>query len=135
MIQIDRRFFDEMVEHGLACFPNEACGLLAAKEGQPIRFFAMVNSDVSSDRFRLDPREHLEVEREMEQEGWDLLAIFHTHTHSGAYMSDTDLERAPSWYYPDARYLVMSLADRSDPLLKAFRVEDGDAIEEELTIA
>jgi proteasome lid subunit RPN8/RPN11 len=41
MIELERAFFDEMVEHGLAAFPNEACGLLAGKEGRPVKFFAM----------------------------------------------------------------------------------------------
>jgi proteasome lid subunit RPN8/RPN11 len=135
MIELNRGFFDEMVEHGLAVFPNEACGLLAGKEDQPIRFFPMKNADASSDSFSLDPGEHLDVSREIDQEGWELLAIFHTHTHSGSYMSETDLKHAPTWYYPEARYLVMSLADRSNPLLKVFRVEDGLATEEELVIA
>jgi len=134
-MELSRAYFDEMVEHGLAGFPNEACGLLVGKEGQPVRFFPMINKDASPVTYRLDPAEHLEVEREMDREGWDLLAIFHTHTHSGAYLSDTDLERAPTWYYPDARYLVMSLEDRANPFMKAFRVEDGAAVEEELVIA
>jgi proteasome lid subunit RPN8/RPN11 len=135
MLEIERGFFDEMVEHGLAGFPNEACGLLAGKEGRPVKFFPMRNADASPVTYRLDPKEQLEADRELESEGWDLLAIFHTHTHSGAYLSETDLERAPTWYYPDARYLVMSLADRSAPLLKAFRIVDGQAAEEELVVS
>ena len=54
MIELERAFFDEMVEHGLAAFPNEACGLLAGKEGRPVKFFAMVNADASPVSYRLD---------------------------------------------------------------------------------
>ncbi len=99
MIELERAFFDEMVEHGLAAFPNEACGLLAGKDGRPVKFFAMTNQDASPVSYRLDPREQLTVFDEIDDEGWDLLGIFHTHTHSEAYPSETDLRQA---FYPEA---------------------------------
>jgi len=124
-------FFDEMVAHGLAGFPNEACGLLAGKEGRPVRFFAMRNLDASPVTYRLDPKEQLHVFDELDEQGWDLLGIFHTHTHSEAYPSDTDRRQA---FYPEASYLVMSLSDRDKPVLRAFRIEDGEVAEEDLVI-
>jgi proteasome lid subunit RPN8/RPN11 len=133
MIEIDRRSFDEMVEHGLAGFPNEACGLLAAKEGRPVKFFPMTNRDVSPVTYRLDPKEQLHVFDEIDEEGWELLAIFHTHTHSEAYPSETDRAQA---FYPEAAYLVMSLSDRSNPVLRAFRIAEGGPVsEEEMVVA
>ncbi|HEX6331333.1 MAG TPA: M67 family metallopeptidase [Actinomycetota bacterium] len=141
MLEIDRGFFDEMVEHGLAGFPYEACGLLAGKEGRPIKFFRMRNVDASPVTYRLDPREHLAVSNEMDDEGWDLLGIFHTHTHTEAYPSPTDVERA-LWpggtqvAFPSSWYLIMSLADRSAPVLRAFRIVDGGEVtEEELVVS
>jgi len=132
MLEIDRVTFDDMVEHGLAAFPNEACGLLAGKEGRPVKFFPMTNQDASPVSYRLDPKEQLRVFDEIEDEGWDLVAIFHTHTHSEAFPSDTDLRQA---FYPEAIYLVMSLSDRSNPVLRGFRIDDGSIEEEELEIA
>jgi proteasome lid subunit RPN8/RPN11 len=132
MIEIDRGFFQEMVEHGLAEFPNEACGLLAGKEGRPVKFFPMTNRDASPVTYRLDPREQLRVFDEIDDEGWDLLAIFHTHTHSEAYPSDTDRGQA---FYPEAHYLVMSLSDRANPELRAFRIDDGQVAETELVVS
>jgi [CysO sulfur-carrier protein]-S-L-cysteine hydrolase len=133
MIEIDRRFFDEMVEHGLAGFPSEACGLLAGKEGRPVKFFPMTNRDVSPVTYRLDPKEQLHVFDEIDEEGWELLAIFHTHTHSEAYPSETDRSQA---FYPEAAYLVMSLSDRSNPVLRAFRIPEGGPVsEEEVVVA
>ena len=124
-------FFDEMVTHGLEGFPNEACGLLAGKEGRPVRFFPMTNRDASPVTYRLDPKEQLHVFDEMDDEGLDLLGIFHTHTHSDAYPSETDRSQA---FYPEASYLVMSLSDRSNPVLRSFRIEEGDVTEEDLVI-
>ena len=130
-MQLDQVSFDEMVEHGLAAFPNEGCGLLAGKEGRPVKFFPMTNRDASPVSYRLDPKEQLKAFDEMEDEGWDLLAIFHTHTHSEAYPSETDRNQA---FYPEAAYLVMSLSDRANPALRGFRIADGQVAEEELRI-
>jgi len=130
-MQLDRVFVDEMVEHGLAAFPNEACGLLAGKEGRPVRFFPMGNADASPVTYRLDPKEQLRVFDEMDEQGWELLGIFHTHTHSDAYPSDTDRRQA---FYPEAEYLVMSLADRSNPVLRSFAIEGDQVVERELEI-
>jgi proteasome lid subunit RPN8/RPN11 len=122
-----------MVEHGMAGFPNEACGLLAGKEGRPVRFFPMRNSDASPVTYRLDPMEQLEVFDEMDDQGWELLGIFHTHTHSEALPSETDRQQA---FYPEASYLVMSLGDRSNPVLRSFRIDEENGVtEEELVIS
>ncbi len=131
MLELDRVFFDEMVAHGLAAFPNEACGLLAGKERRPTKFFAMSNQDASPVSYRLDPREQLRVFDEIDDAGWDLLGIFHTHTHSDAYPSETDLRQA---FYPEALYLLMSLSDRSKPVLRGYRLSDGRVDEEEVAI-
>ncbi|GIU99126.1 MAG: hypothetical protein KatS3mg014_0742 [Actinomycetota bacterium] len=131
MLRIPDDLYREMVEHGLREFPNEACGLLAGRDGVPVRFFAMRNLDASPVSYRLDPKEQLRVFDLMDEEGWDLLGIFHTHTHSEAYPSETDLRLA---FYPDAYYLVMSLSDRERPELRAFRIVDGEVTEEELEI-
>ena len=68
----------------------------------------------------------------MDDDGHELLGIFHTHTHSEAYPSETDQKLA---FYPDAYYLVMSLSDREHPVLRAFRILEGEVAEEELAIA
>jgi [CysO sulfur-carrier protein]-S-L-cysteine hydrolase len=131
MIELERAFFDEMVRHGLAAFPNEACGLLAGRGGRPVKFFAMTNQDASPVSYRLDPKEQLKVFDEIDDEGWDLLGIFHTHTHSEAYPSETDLRQA---FYPEALHLLMSLSDREKPVLRGFRIEDGEVTEDEVAI-
>jgi proteasome lid subunit RPN8/RPN11 len=130
-MQLDRIFFDEMVEHGLAAFPNESCGLLAGKEGRPVKFFPMTNRDASPVTYRLDPKEQLRVFDEIDENGWDLLGIFHTHTHSEAYPSETDRAQA---FYPEAEYMVMSLSDRSNPVLRSFVIVDDQIVERELEV-
>lgn len=128
-MHIDDVLLKEMAEHGLREFPNEACGLLAGRDGEPVRFFAMRNLDASPASYRLDPKEQLRVFDRMDEEGLELLGIFHTHTHSEAYPSETDRKLA---FYPEALYLVMSLSDRERPDLRAFRIVEGEVTEEEL---
>jgi [CysO sulfur-carrier protein]-S-L-cysteine hydrolase len=130
-VELDGVLVKEIAEHGLREFPNEACGLLAGPEGTPVKFFAMRNLDASPVSYRLDPKEQLQVFDRIDEEGWELLGIVHTHTHSEASPSETDRKLA---FYPDARYLIMSLSDRERPVLRAFRITEGDIAEEELTI-
>lgn len=131
MIELDGVFFKEIVEHGLREFPNEACGLVAGKDGEPVKVITMRNLDASPVSYRLDPKEQLHVFSEMDDEGWELLGIYHSHTHSEAYPSETDKRLA---FYPESRYMILSLSDRESPVMRAFRIEDGEVEEEELRI-
>ncbi len=131
-IELDGVYFKEIVEQGLREFPNECCGVVAAKDGVPVKVFTMRNLDASPVSYRLDPKEQLRVFEEMEERGWDLWAIYHSHTHSEAFPSETDRKLA---FYPEAYYLVLSLEDREAPAMRAFRIVDGEIGEEELSIA
>ena len=131
MSELDGVFYKEIVEQELREFPNECCGVIAAADGAPVKVFTMRNADASPVTYRLDGREQLLVFDEMDDQGWELWAIYHSHTHSEAYPSETDQRLA---FYPDARYLLLSLADRGEPVLRSFWIRDGDVEEEELTI-
>jgi proteasome lid subunit RPN8/RPN11 len=131
MVQLDPVFFKEIVEHGLREFPNEACGLVAGRDGRPVKVFTLRNLDASPVSYRLDPKEQLHAFNEMDEEGWDLFAIYHSHTHSEAFPSETDRGLA---FYPDSHYLILSLSDRENPVLRAFQILDGEVAEEEVTV-
>ena len=131
MSELDGVFYKEIVEQGLREFPNECCGVIAAADGVPVKVFTMRNADASPVTYRLDGKEQLRVFDEMDEQGWELWAIYHSHTHSEAYPSETDQRLA---FYPDARYLLISLVDREKPVLRSFWIRDGDVEEEELTI-
>ena len=91
----------------------------------------MTNADASPVTYRLDGKEQLQVFDELDDQGWDLWAIYHSHTHSEAYPSETDIRLA---FYPEARYILLSLADREEPVIRSFWITDGEVTEEELTI-
>ena len=121
-----------MVEHAVSALPHEACGLLAGRDGRVERFYPMRNADQSSTTYRLDPADQFKVFNEIEDGGLELSGIFHSHTHTQAYPSETDRQQA---FYPDAHYVLVSLADRANPTLRAFSIVDGVVREEEARIA
>lgn len=131
MAELDGVFYKEIVEQSLREFPNEACGLIAAEAGVPVRVYPMTNADASPATYRLDGKEQLRVFNELDDRGWDLWAIYHSHTHTAAYPSNTDRLQA---FYPDSRYLVLSLEDREAPVLRSFFIRDGEVEEEELIV-
>ena len=129
-----------MITHAQEENPNECCGLLASSSEQVMKHYRITNTEKSPFRYRMDPRDLLNATREIEDNGWLLSVIYHSHTHSEAYPSQTDI-RLGIWQdtqqaiWPEAHYILVSLMDESAPSVRAFLIEDGGAIaEEELLI-
>lgn len=131
MFKLERRYVDEIIAHAREDDPNECCGVLAGKDGQVTRLYRAVNAEASPYRYNVGPKELLRIYRECEEQGWDFVAIYHSHTHTEAYPSATDV-RLAAW--PDARHLIVSLADKENPVLRAFRIQEGRIEEEPLRI-
>jgi proteasome lid subunit RPN8/RPN11 len=143
MIELPSSMFEEIVAHAKAEYPNEACGVLAGQGGRPVRVYAMRNAEASPVVYRFDSAEQVKVFRELDDRGWDLLGIFHSHTHTEAYPSPTDRadahwtdpvtgEDVPA--YPGTRYLILSLANE-EPTLRAFTFDRGEPVEEEMLVS
>ncbi len=131
MIEIPADIREAMISHAKQELPNEACGLLAGRDGRVEHFYPMRNADDSEVTYRLDPTEQLHVFNELEEKEWELLGIFHSHTHSRAYPSETDRRQA---FYPEAHYIVVSLANRDAPDLRAFFIDEAKVDEQEVRI-
>ena len=136
MLRIGKEFADEMIAHALQDDPNECCGILAGKDGKVVKLYRMTNIEASPFRFSMDPREIAQVDIEAGNNGWDLLAIYHSHTRSEAYPSDTDARLAAGTceLWPDVRYVLVSLMDPDNPQVRLFRVHGGAVTEEPLKI-
>jgi proteasome lid subunit RPN8/RPN11 len=133
MTALDGVLFKEIVEQGLREFPNECCGIIAADgDGRPVKVFPARNIDASPATYRLDGKDQLRIGDEIDEQGWTTWGFYHSHTHSQAYPSGTDRDQA---FYPETRYLILSLQDRDEPELRSFFITDGEVTEEELTIA
>ena len=79
----------------------------------------------------MDPKELLRVYHEIDDRGWEIIAIYHSHTHSEAYPSATDV-RLATW--PEALYILISLLQRDNPPIRAFRIEGSAVTEEEVCV-
>ena len=137
-MEIAKRYVDEMVSHALEDDPDECCGILAGPDGKVVKLYRMTNTERSPYRYSMDPKEQISVDREIDDKGWELLAIYHSHTHSAAYPSSTDVRMA-TWpdgtsIWPDAHYILVSLEDHDNPPVRAFRITDGSVTEEELRV-
>ena len=132
-VRIDRRFVDEMVAHAQAELPNECCGILAGPDGVVAQAYRMTNVEASPFRFSMDPAELVRVDTEAGAHGWELLAIYHSHTQSEAYPSDTDVRIAggTAELWPDTRYVLVSLMQPGQPSVRLFRIAAGEVFEEE----
>lgn len=122
MLTVPQAILDEMIAQAQAEYPLECCGLLAGpkKDGTVTRLFKMTNTDRSPVSYLMDPKEQIAAFKAMRKDGTELLAIYHSHTHTEAAPSLTDIRLA---YYPEAVYLIISLADRRQPVVRAYRIE------------
>ena len=136
MVRIARSFVEEMVAHAKDDLPNECCGILAGPEGEVAKSFRMTNVEASPFRFSMDPGELVRVDGEAGDNGWELLAIYHSHTGSPAYPSDTDVRIAggTAELWPDTRYVLVSLMDPETPDVRIFRISGGVVTEEALEV-
>ena len=125
-VRINRALADEMVAHCVAERPNEACGLLGAKDGDVVKVFRMSNASGSPVRYSLDPQQQFAVYKKLDEEGWDLGGVFHSHTHTEAYPSPTDVRLASE----DVPYVIVSLAEES-PTIRAFRIIKANLFDED----
>ena len=130
-LELDRATYDALVEHARSDFPFEVCGLLAGVDGQVVKHFAVPNAARSMTYYSMDPKSLLHAMNEIDDEDWDLLAIYHSHTHTEAFPSSTDVQLA---FYPDAIYLIVSLQDPAQPVIRGFGIVEGVITERELIV-
>jgi len=113
---------DEIVAHAREDLPNECCGMVGGSDGEARTVYRADNAEASPLRYSIDAKEQFRLMQTIEGAGEELVAIYHSHTKSAAYPSQTDVNLA-GWH--DAVYLIASLADPDAPELKGFWIRDG----------
>jgi len=122
-------FIEEMVAHAQEDAPNECCGIIAGCDGTATKVFRAKNSEASPYRYSVDSDDLFRIFRECDANDWGFLAIYHSHMASEAYPSPTDVRLA---FWPEAYYVLVSLQDAGNPVVRAFRILDGTVNEEQL---
>ena len=116
----------------IRALPNEGCGLLiGSTEGVVHEVVASDNVADSARIYEIDPKVLLRATRHADDEGLEVIGVFHSHTHSEAYPSPTDVRQAPD---PSWHYVLVSLLD-SPAVVRSFRVVDESVDEEPLVIS
>ena len=137
-VRIPRSLVDEMIAHAREDLPNEACGIVHAKDGTPVSVHRVTNVAASPYRFEMHGMEQMRLEQARDDGGETLFAIYHSHVASRAYPSPTDVrmaffppgevEQEPT--YPEALYILVSLAEDPPPV-HAYHIRQGGVIEEQ----
>jgi [CysO sulfur-carrier protein]-S-L-cysteine hydrolase len=127
--------YASMLAHAYDGLPMEACGLLVgtpsiAGHGNCVRFAPADNEANSSKVYTIPAKAHLRIEREAEDDGYEVIGVMHSHTHTDAYPSPTDVNQAPD---PSWHYVIVSLRDTA-PMLRSYRIVNGAIAEERVEV-
>lgn len=131
-MRIAQNLIDKMAAHAREDLPNECCGMVGGSDGEASVVVPVVNSAASPLRFEMDPQGQYDALKAIEDDGKELLAIYHSHTKSAAYPSQTDVNQAVNW--PDAIYVIVSLQDPDAPDVKAYWLKDLRIADAELIV-
>ena len=138
MLTINQHSIDEMTAHALQEDPNECCGILAGPKNTAAvsNLYRITNTSPSPYRYLMDAQEMLNAMQDAERKGWDFIAFYHSHTHSAAYPSPTDVRMAQQsgWLGDAIYYILISLENKANPDIRAFHIQpNGEVIERPYT--
>ena len=121
-MKISQALIDEMVAHAREDLPNECCGMIGGRDGAATRVVRVENAAASPLRYEMDPQGQYDALKAIEDAGEDLVAIYHSHTRSAAYPSQTDVNEAVMW--PEQAYVIVSLENGDAPDVEAYSLKE-----------
>jgi len=128
---LKRPFYNQILAHLQAEYPLEACGILAGLAGEIVHIYPIDNKLHSSTAYEMEPQQQLAAMLEIEDKGWEMTAVYHSHPQGPETPSVTDVAQA---YYPDVVQLIVSLQQRSQPVMRAFTIKSGRVTELEIVV-
>ena len=131
MLELDQQMYDQIVAHARRDHPDEACGVIAGRDGRPERVIPMANAARSPTFYEFDSMELLRLYREMDARDETPVVIYHSHTATEAHPSRTDINLASE---PDAHYVLVSTRDPEREEFRSFRIVNGEVAEEEVRV-
>ena len=130
-MRISQELLDEIIAHAHEDAPNECCGLVAGRDGNATAVHRARNSFESPLRYEVHPQDQFRIMMAIDDAGEEIAAIYHSHTKSEAYPSQTDVNLARNW--PDPVYLICSVAN-DEPVVRGFEIREGGVAETELEV-
>ncbi len=126
-MQLTHDQLKQLIALARADAPQETCGIIGGKDGKALRVYPLKNVDDQPQiRYLGDPRQQLRALQDIDENGWDVLAIYHSHPATQAYPSQTDISRA---FYPDAIYLLISLMNPEQATVRGYKINEGQVSE------
>jgi [CysO sulfur-carrier protein]-S-L-cysteine hydrolase len=135
MLEVSERVVGEMVGHAYDGLPDEACGLMAARPGHPkVELFVPCrNADASSRTYSIGPDCWAAADPLLDERGLEVIGVMHSHTHTDAYPSPTDVEQAANPLLAGWHYVIVSLR-QPEPVVRSYRIDDGNIFEERIVL-
>ncbi len=131
-MKMARSMYDEIVAHALRDAPDECCGIVSAGDGEAARVYPTENIEHSPFRFVIEPQEQFRIYQEIEDAGLEMGAIYHSHTRSDPYPSQTDINFAASW--PGVLWIIVGTAG-TEPVVRTYEIRDGQVLDAELNLS
>ncbi|MGA9876932.1 MAG: M67 family metallopeptidase [Solirubrobacteraceae bacterium] len=135
-MHISQELLERILAHAREEAPNECCGVVAvtpASAEEPAHATCVRparNVHASPKRFEIDGKDVLRAINEFDDAGWEVGAIYHSHTHTAPYPSQTDINFAAAW--PGVEWIIVGLADSSAPEIRSYLIEGGVVREVEI---
>ncbi|MBR1390119.1 MAG: M67 family metallopeptidase [Lachnospiraceae bacterium] len=124
MVILQKADYEKILKHCIDGLPNESCGLIAGEiEGdvkEIKKVYLLTNIDASNEHFSMDPKEQLAAVKDARANGLTMLGNFHSHPESPSRPSEEDKRLA---YDSTAEYMILSLMEQDNPVLKSFGVD------------
>jgi proteasome lid subunit RPN8/RPN11 len=130
-VRVPRELYERMLAHARAEAPNECCGFLATRDGAAVSVHPTHNAAASPMRFEIEPRELFSTYFAIEDAGCEAGVIYHSHTRSDPYPSQTDINFAAKW--PGVWWLIFGLAGE-EPTARIFEISGGAVAERSLQV-
>jgi proteasome lid subunit RPN8/RPN11 len=129
-VKIAPELYEEILAHAREEAPNECCGMIASRDGRAVEVHRATNAAASPLRYEVEPHDQYRIEMAIDDAGLDLGAIYHSHTRSAPYPSQTDINLA---FHPDALYVIVGLAGE-EPELRAYTIRDGQVADADIRV-
>jgi [CysO sulfur-carrier protein]-S-L-cysteine hydrolase len=136
-LRLRREQYEMIVAHCYDGLPLEACGLLGGPvtdagepTGEVTSVYPCANVDASARIYSIDSRDYIRSMRDAETQGGELVGVWHSHTHTDAYPSETDVRQAfePHWFY------VLVSLKHAEPVVRAYRIRGGETHEVDIEV-
>jgi proteasome lid subunit RPN8/RPN11 len=129
-MEISQAMLDDIVAHAQEDAPDECCGMIASRDGRATQVYRATNTAHSPLKYVIDPHDLLRIYEAIDEAEWDLGAIYHSHTRSPPYPSQTDINLA---LYPDTLYIIVGVHG-PEPEVRAYTIVGGKVEEVELSV-